>query len=100
MKDGAYYSRVRCYGEYPSLTYTAGNYCISCKKILSTYDGNYSTPSETWEKGDWESFRHTVGSSHTNHFVCPFVKNTSSSINGQLYAIGGDIWVNYTNSWN
>lgn len=36
----------------------------------------------------------------TNHFVCPFVKNTSSSINGQLYAIGGDIWVNYTNSWN
>lgn len=100
MKDGAYYSRVRCYGEYPSLTYTAGNYCISCKKVLSTYDGNYSTPSETWEKGDWESFRHTVGSSHTNHFVCPFVKNTSSSINGQLYAIGGDIWVNYTNSWN
>lgn len=83
-----------------SVTYTAGNYCISCKKVLSTYDGNYSTPSETWEKGDWESFRHTVGSSHTNHFVCPFVKNTSSSINGQLYAIGGDIWVNYTNSWN
>ena len=100
MKDGAYNSRVRCYGEYPSLTYTVGNYCISCKKVLSTYDGNYSTPSETWETGDWESFRHTVASSHTNHFVCPFVTNTSGSINGQLYAIGGDIWVNYTNSWN
>lgn len=36
----------------------------------------------------------------TDHFVCPFVINTSGLINDQLYAIGGDIWVNYTDTWS
>lgn len=39
-------------------------------------------------------------SRHTDHFVCPFVINTSGLINDQLYAIGGDIWVNYTDTWS
>lgn len=42
----------------------------------------------------------TVESRHTDHFVCPFVINTSGLINDQLYAIGGDIWVNYTDTWS
>ena len=100
MQDGGYYSRVRCYGEYPNLTYKVGNYCVTCKKVLSTSESDYYTPSTTWERGNWVSFHHTVGSSHTSHFVCPFVTNTSGSINDQLYAIGGDIWVNYTSSWS
>jgi hypothetical protein len=99
-QDGEYYSRVRCYGEYPSLTYKAGNYCITCKKVLSTSESNYYTPSTPWQDGNWVSFHHTLGSSHADHFVCPFVTNTSGSINGELYAIGGDIWANYTNSWS
>ena len=37
---------------------------------------------------------------NTDHFVCPFVINTSGLINDQLYAIGGDIWVNYTDTWS
>lgn len=49
---------------------------------------------------NWVSFHHTVESRHTDHFVCPFVINTSGLINDQLYAIGGDIWVNYTDTWS
>lgn len=52
------------------------------------------------EYNNWVSFHHTVESRHTDHFVCPFVINTSGLINDQLYAIGGDIWVNYTDTWS
>ena len=95
-----YYSRVRCYGEYPNLTYKAGNYCVTCKKVLSTSESDYYTPATPWQDGNWVSFHHTVESRHTDHFVCPFVINTSGLINDQLYAIGGDIWVNYTDTWS
>lgn len=61
---------------------------------------NYYTPSTTYETGSWASIYHNVGSSHTDHFVCPFVKNTYVSSNDQSYYIGGEIWVNYTNSWS
>lgn len=99
-QDCEYYSRVRCYGEYPNLTYKAGNYCVTCKKVLSTSESDYYTPATPWQDGNWVSFHHTVESRHTDHFVCPFVINTSGLINDQLYAIGGDIWVNYTDTWS
>lgn len=99
-KDGEYYSRVRCSGEHPSLKYKVGNYCVTCKEVLSISESDYYTPSAVAQKGNWVSFHHTVGSSHADHFVCPFVMNTSGIINGTLYYINGDIWVNYTDSWS
>ena len=100
MIDGEYWSRVRCYGEYASLTYKIGNYCITCKKVLSTTEDDYYTPVKPEQEGNWVSLVHTVSSKHADHFVCPFVKNTSGLINDEWYAIGGDIWVNYYDSWD
>ena len=98
-QNGEYYSRVRCYGEYPHLKYKSGNYCVTCKKVLSTSD-EYETPANPGDYGAWHNLHHTVGSSHADHLVCPFVVNSSGTINGQFYYISGDIWVNYTNSWS
>ncbi len=98
-QNAEYYSRVRCYGEHPNLTYKVGNYCIDCKRVLSITDSDFYTPSKSYEVGNWVSIRHEVSSSHNDHFVCPFVTNTSGVINGELYFIAGDIWVNYTDSW-
>ena len=100
MVDGQYHSRVSCYGYYPNLSFKVGNYCVTCKKVLSTTTNSYSTPSTTYTDSDWVSIVHTVGSTHESHFVCPFVMNSSGLINDQLYAIGGDIWVNYYNDWS
>ena len=98
-QDGMYYSRVRCYGEYPNLKFKCGNYCVTCEKTLSTSD-EFQTPDSSMEYGAWHSLRHTVSSSHADHLVCPFVINTSGTINDQLYYISGEIWVNYTDRWS
>lgn len=99
VNDGKYYSRVRCYGEYPSLSYQCGNYCVTCKKVLST-SSKYSTPSSVYVNSSWTSFCHSTGTAHEDHFVTPFVVNSSGLVNDQLYAIGGEIMVNYKNSWS
>lgn len=98
-QDGVYYSRVRCYGEYPNLKFKCGNYCVTCEKTLSTSD-EYKTPDNYMEYGAWHSLRHTVDSSHADHLVCPFVIHTSGIINDQMYYISGDILVNCSKSWS
>ncbi len=96
--NGEYHARVRCYGEYPSLSYVVGNYCINCKKVLAT-SNTYYTSSSQMTMNEWTDFRITSATSHASHNMCPFVENTSGTINGQMYYISGDIWVNYTDSW-
>lgn len=99
-KDGTYYSRVSCYGEYPDLCFKVGNYCKDCKKVISITEDSFPTPSTPYEHSQWLSIVHTLGGTHKTHMVCPFVVNDSGLINDQLYAIGGNIWVNYENTWN
>lgn len=99
VQNQKYYSPVRCSGEYARMKYRVGNYCITCKKVLSTTENDYYTPVTTNLRGDWVNIQHTVSSSHADHFMCPFVKNTNGLVNGEWYSIDGDIWVNYTNNW-
>lgn len=98
-QDGSYFSRVRCIGECPHLSFKVGNYCVTCKKTLSTCKDTYYTPYDfPLQYSDWYSFQHTTSSAHENHLMCPFVVKTSDST-PQLYYIDGDIWVNYTDDW-
>lgn len=92
-QDGEYYTRVNCEGDYPSMPFKVGNYCITCRQVLSMSD-ECVTPSTVRTRTGWLGHRHRTGSAHEEHFMCPFVKNLDDG------TLTGDIEVNYTNSWN